>query len=60
MGGKAVFDSPSGGVHRMPLEMGVAGGRLHLTVAEELADHGQAFAESESPGREAVSVIADS
>ena len=36
-------------------EVGITGGRLDLTVTEELADYRQAFAESESPGREGVS-----
>ena len=40
--------------------MGVAGGGLDLTVTEEFADHRQAFAESESPGREGVAEVMDS
>ena len=41
-------------LHRIPCKMGVAGGGLKLTVTEELADHRQAFAQRESPGRVAV------
>lgn len=50
--GKAVLDSPGGNLHRIPREVGVACGGLDLAVTEELANHGQAFAEREGPGGE--------
>ena len=54
---EAVGDGVGGGLHRLPREVGIAGGRLDLAVAEEPGDHGQAFAEGERPGREAVSEV---
>ena len=38
-------------------EVGVAHRRLYLPVAEQLADHGQAFSERKGAGRERVSEI---
>lgn len=39
--------------------MSIAGGRLDLAMAEKLSNHWQAFAKSESSGREAVSEVMD-
>ena len=39
--------------------MGVAGGGLNLCVTEELADHGQAFADQQTAAGEAVPQIVD-
>ena len=40
-------------------EVGVAHRRLYLPVAEQLADHGQAFAERKGAGRARMSEIVD-
>ena len=57
--GRAAVRNPlGGGLHRVPCKVGVAGGRLDPTVAEELSDHRQAFAEGESPGGKAVPKVA--
>ena len=57
---EAVRDPVGGSLHRVPRKVGVACGRLDLAVAEELADHRQAFTEGESPGREGVSEVMES
>ena len=44
----------------MPREMGIAGSRLDLTVAEEFPDHRQALIEGESPGREGMTQVMNS
>ena len=44
----------------MPCKVGVAGGRLDLTVPEELADHRQALTQGESPGRVGVPEVVNS
>ena len=41
---KAVFNPLGGGLHRVPREVGTAGGRLDLTVAEGLSGYRRAFA----------------
>ena len=48
---------PRGGLHGVSCDVSIAGGSLDLAVAKELADHRQAFAESESPGREGVTQV---
>ena len=44
VGEQAVRDVLGGGLHRVRGKVGVAGGRLRMTVAEESANHGQAVA----------------
>ena len=39
--------------------MGIAGGGVRLAVAEQPADHRQALAEGERPGRERVAEVVD-
>ena len=53
----ASSDPCRGGLNRILREVGIAGGRLHLGVAQELPDHGKAFAESQGPGREGMAYI---
>ena len=50
----ASSDGRRGGLDRIPGEMGVARGRLHLRMSQELTDHCQAFAEGQGTGREGV------
>ena len=50
----ASSDPRRGGLDGIAGEMGIAGGRLHLCVTEELSDYRKALAESQRTGREAV------
>ena len=44
----------------IPREVGIAGGRLHLGVAQELPDHGKAFAESQGTGGKGMAQVMNS
>ena len=55
----AVTDARRGGLHGIAGEMGVPGGRLHLGVAEQFADHREPFAKRQGPGREAMAKVMD-
>ena len=46
-------------VHRLSRQVGVAGRRLHLPVAEELSDHRQALPQRQCPRSEGVTQVMD-
>ena len=56
----ALRDAGCRGLHGIASQVGVPGRGLNLGVPEELADHGEAFAEGQSPRREAVSKVVSS
>ena len=57
MAGNAVCDPFRDLVDRVLRKMGVAGRRLDIVVAEQLADHRKGLAKRERPGRKAVSEV---
>ena len=56
----AVADAGGGGLDGVAREMGVAGGGLNLRVAEQLADHRKASAQSQGSGCRGVAMVMDS
>ena len=54
-----VGDTVCGGLEGIVGERGVAGGGLDLGVAEQLADHGQAFADRQPAAGEAVAQVVE-
>ena len=61
VGGEVPADAPGdsrrGVLDRVPGQVRISGGRLHLGVTEKLADHREALAQGQSPRRIPVSEI---
>ena len=55
----AVADTHRGRLHGIAGQVCVPGGRLHLGVTEQLADHREPFAKRQGPGREAMAEVMD-
>ena len=55
----AVPDAGGGGLDGVPREMGIAGVRLNLGMAQQVPDHRQSLAERQRAGSEAVPEVMD-
>ena len=55
----ALCDARGGGLDGVPGKMGVPGGRLHLGMAEQFPNHGQALAERQCARGKAVPEVVD-